>query len=120
MRRRRPMSTAEHLPPTDALQQQPTPQALPAPDALPAPPSIALPLHDSLWTKLHLLLHAHKLAAESARRQWAWGVVLVLVALLLAIPAGVLAGIGVGTLVFDNPDRHAQRYDTWGQPSTFY
>ena len=117
------MSAHEPLPPTDALQQQPTPPLanLHFPDVLPAAPNIALSPHSTVWTKLYLLLNAHDLARRAARRVILLRLLLIVAALFAAIPLGILSGFGVYGLIYDNPERHAQRYNhEYGKPTKFY
>jgi hypothetical protein len=111
------MSAPEPLPPTDALQKQPPEPPLAKlhyPDAMPAAPDVSLPPNSTVWRKLYLLMHAHRLAASAARRLLIWRIVLLAVALFVAIPLGIAAGFGVGALVYQDPERHAQRYTTPG------
>jgi hypothetical protein len=117
------MSAADPLPPTDALQKQPPEPPLAKihyPDAMPAAPDVALPPTSTVWTKLYLLLHAHQLAASAARRMLVWRIVLLAAGLTVAIPLGIAAGIGVGTLVYQDPERHAQKYNMGGGAYTYY
>jgi hypothetical protein len=117
------MSAPEPFPPTDALQQQPAEPPLAKihyPDAMPAAPDVALPPNSTVWTKLYLLLHAHHLAASAARRVLFWRVVLLVVALLVAVPLGGASGFGVGWLVYDYPVRDAQKYSQSSWQTTYY
>jgi hypothetical protein len=117
------MSAPEPLPPTDALQKQPPEPPLAKlhyPDAMPAPPDIALPPHSTVWTKLYLLMHAHQLAASAGRRLLIWRIVLLVVSLFVAIWLGVLAGLGVGALVYQDPHRYAQVENNWPNGYTYY
>lgn len=118
------MSAPESMPPTDALQQQlpePPLATLHIPDDIRVVPNIALPPNSTVGTKLHLLLHAHQLAAHAARKLLLLRLLLFAFALAVAIPLGILAGTGVYWLCYDNPGRHAQldyESQTW-QP-TYY
>jgi hypothetical protein len=117
------MSALDPLPPTDALQQQPTEPPLAKlhiPDGIPVAANIALPPGANVWTKLYLLHHAHQLAASAGRRVLLLRLLLLAFALAMAIPAGILVGSGVFWLVYDNPYDQAQKYNNWPNAPTYY
>jgi hypothetical protein len=117
------MSALDPLPPTDALQQQPPEPPLAKlhiPDGIPVPPNVALPSHAPAGTKLYLLLHAHQLAHSAARKVLLLRLLLVAFALSVGIPSGILIGLGVFWLCYDNPNQRAQEYREWGGGYTYY
>jgi hypothetical protein len=117
------MSALEPLPPTDALQQQlpePPLAKLHIPDGIPVAPSVALPPNATVWTKLYLLLHAHQLARGAARKVLLLRLLLLVCALIVAIPLGSLTGTGIFWLIYDDPHRHAQSYSNWPNATTYY
>lgn len=67
-------------------------------------------------TKLRLLARCHQLA------RWALWKRLFLVLLALPVCIGLSIGLGFAVYwsIFDNPQRHAQHYQTWGMPSEYF
>jgi hypothetical protein len=117
------MSALDPLPPTDALQQQPPEPPLAKlhiPDGIPIAPNVALPPNATVWTKLHLLLHAHQLAAHAARKILLLRLLLLAFALFMAIPAGALVGAGIFWLIYDDPSRNTYSYNNWPNATTYY
>jgi O-antigen ligase len=114
------MSAHDPLPPTDALQQEapePPLAKLHIPDGIPVAPNVALPSNATVWTKLHLLMHAHQLAARAARKVMLLRILVVLFALFASTLAGALIGGATFWLVYNRP-REAQHYTGW--QDTYY
>ncbi len=92
---------------------------LPVPDVVPPPLPAAVPLKfrsSDLVPKLHVLLRAHWLVFWSQCRR----IGLNLAVLVVCIPLGILAGAGVFWCRYENPHRHAQIYNNWPNPTTYY
>jgi hypothetical protein len=111
------MSAPDPLEPNDALQKQPTPPTLSLhlPENLSGTPDVALPIHGAVWTKLHILLHAHQLAASASRKLLFMRIALVALAVLVALPLGIFSGSGMYALFYEDPSRHVQSYHDWGK-----